>query len=288
MIRKVSNKRQQLGGENTVMEDLTEQDVIDAINRGIAVFKEEAEREGREYNSFEKENIDSGNRSIKKIVRNGHYFKHIVKLVKENYIEESIILTVTLFEFLMRDVVKDFKFVWFYLPVLQFSELPLDKKIALRKKIRKYLDDRKLYNQYMVNINLYQDLPNLEIEALYHTLFDSDRDIERINFQNLHDKKGVKQVIKFLYDIDIIDYLDQDKIKAQKKWFLLGRLIQERHNIIHKGDPATLNSEEIIEIINSIGELNHNIVQKLVRFGWSEQKKQHTLLTKKFKIGKIN
>jgi hypothetical protein len=270
------------------MEDLTEQDVIDALSRGITVIKESVEKEGREYNPFEKELIESANTSIKKIKRNGHYFKHIVELVQKNYIEESIILTVTLFEFLMRDLVKDNKSVWFFLPLLQFSELPSDKRIAIRKKIKKYLEDRKLYDQYLINIHLYQDLPNLEIEALYHTLFDSERDIDRINFQNLSDKKGVKDIIKFLYDFNIIDYLDRDEIKAHNKWNLLARLIQERHNIIHKGDPATLKPEEIIEIINSIGELNHNLLQRLIQFGWLEIKKQNAVLIERFKIKKID
>ena len=106
---------------NTIMKELTEKDVIDAINRGIAVFTEAAKEEGRENTPWEKEQIEDSKMFIKKIKRNGHYFKHIVELVEKNYIEESIILTVTLFEFLMRDLVKDNKNLWFYFPLMQFS-----------------------------------------------------------------------------------------------------------------------------------------------------------------------
>jgi hypothetical protein len=141
-----------------------------------------------------------------------------------------------------------------------------------------------MYDQYLINVHLYQDLPDSEIEDLYHTFFDDERDIDRIKFQNLDDKKGVKEVIKFLYAINIIDCLDQDKVKARHKWKLLGKLIQDRHNIVHRGDPATLKPDEIIEIIKSISKLNGNIVHKLIRFGWEESKKRHALLMEKYKI----
>jgi len=269
------------------MKEITEKDVIDALHRGIAVYMEAAEKEGRENTPWEKEQIEYSKMFGKKIKRNSHYFKHIVELVEKEYIEESIILTVTLFEFLMRDLVKDHKNLWFYFPLLRFSELPSDKKLIIRKKIKKFLEEGKMFEQYLINIHLYRDAPEMEIEALYHTFFDDERDIDRIKFQNLSDKKGVKEIIKFLYDIKIIDYLDQDKIKARDKWTLLGKLIQDRHNIVHRGDPATLKREEIIEIINSVGELNHNILQKLIHFQWQESKKQHALLMEKYKI-KIN
>lgn len=257
------------------MKKITEKDALDAINRGIAVYTEAAEKEGRENTPWEKKQIEDALNTIKIIKRNAHYFPHIVELVNKKYIEESIILTVTFFEFLMRDLVKFFKAVWFYFPLFHFSELPLDKKLVIRKKIKKYLKSKKLYNQYIRNTHLYQDSPDLEIEALYHTLFDEERDLDRINFQNIVD---VKEIVNFLYDINIVDCLDLDKTKSHRKYNSLEKLIKDRHEIIHKGDPATRKPEEIIEVIKTIGELEHNILQKLLRFGIGEQKKQHALL----------
>lgn len=254
--------------------ELTEKDVIDSINRGIDVLTDALkEEEGEEIHLWAQEQIDESRAAIRKIKRNSHYPKHIAELVQSKYIEESIILTVTYFEFLMRDIV-DHKSIWFFMPLLSFTELPPRKKFEIRKKIKKYLDNRKLYDQYLVNIHLYQDSIDVEIEALYHTLFDSDKQTSRIRFQNLDQ---VKEILKFLYNVNIIHCLSDDKIESQKKWKLLERLIKERHNIVHNGYPASLSPKEIIEVLNCIAMFNSKLSGNLIQFGFYELRKKHEM-----------
>jgi hypothetical protein len=255
--------------------EITEQEAIDAINRGIEVLTEALkEDQDEELRLWTEEQIKESETKIRKIKRNSHYQIHIAELVKSQYIEESIILTVTYFEFLMRDLVEDSKSIWFFIPLLNFSKLPQRKKIEIRKKIKKYLDESKLYEQYLINIHLYRDLSNVEIEALYHTLFDSEHQNSRIKFQNL---AQVKKLIKFLYEIDFLHYFGNNKAESQKKWKLLERLIKERHDIVHNGYPATLTPNEIIEILNSITFVQSTISDKLLRFGFNELKKVHNM-----------
>jgi hypothetical protein len=260
--------------------ELTEQDVVDAINRGIDVLTEGLnENPDEELRLWLEKRIEEEKMRIRKIRRNIQYPKHISQLVQSQYIEESIILTVTYFEFLMRDTVEDSKSIWFFIPLLNFSQLPSREKIEIRKKIKTYLDEKKLYEQYLINLHLYQDLPDLEIEALYHTLFDLERQNSRINFQNL---EQVKKLMIFLYDINISHCLGSNKAESQKKWKLLQRLIKERHDIVHKGYQATLSPNEIIEILNSITFVHSTISDKLLPFGFIEMKKSFDIRREEF------
>jgi hypothetical protein len=262
------------------MKELTEEDIVKALNRGINFAKESARKENRDLYDFEVDEIKSAEETLAKIKKTGYHFRRIVKLSQKKYTEESIILTVTIFEILMRNIVKDFKKEWFYLPQSQFSNLASDEKLVIRKKIKKYLDELKLYDTYIKNIHLYQDIPNTEIEALYFTLFDDETNFTKINFQNLNDKNGVKKLLTLLFDIDISRYLDSDAETAQKKWKLLDQLIKERHKIIHLGESTTLEPKQVIEVLNIIDLLNHNIQQKLLCFAFSELKQNFVKATK--------
>jgi hypothetical protein len=265
------------------MKDLTEEDIIKALNRGIDFAKESARKENRDLYQFEKDGISSAEKTLTKIKKMGHHFRRIIELAQKNYTEESIIFTVTIFEFLMRNIIKDYKDEWFYLPQSKFSNLTAEKKLVIRKKIKKYLDDLRLYDRYIKNIHLYQDAPNPEIEALYYTLFDDEKNYAKINFQNLSADNGVKKILRLLFDIDISDYLDSDNKDSQKKLRLLEQLIKERHEIIHNGESTTLKPEQVVEVLNIIDLLSHNIQNELLRFAFSEQRKKSDMIIKELK-----
>jgi hypothetical protein len=254
--------------------ELTDADFIAALNNGINFIKSSAEKEKRPLSDFEQELICSSEKTIKKIQKVVYFFKHIQELAKKDYRDEAIILSITYFEILMRDLIKENKDSWFLLPSSQFSQLSPENKELLRKKIRKYLENLNLYEEYLKNIHLYQDIKlNPEIEALYYTLFDDENEIEKIKFQNLSAKNGVKEAIKFFYDINIVNCFDTDRSTSHKKWSLLSEFIQERHNIVHSGDRTKFTAEEIIRNLASIENVISVVRQKQLNYLWIKTKK---------------
>jgi hypothetical protein len=221
---------------------------VTILQKQITSIEETAINEHRDLDPSEKIRLESTKHTLKQIEKMEFYFGRIIELAQKDYVDESIILTVTFFEITMKNIIKDNKKVWFYLPHGSLSELTLDKKVVVRNKIKRYLDKIRLYDNYIKNFYLYYDSPDPEIETLYHVLFDENR----LNFQNLADNNGVKDLFKFLFDIDIRDFLDTNKKISRQKWSNLDRLIKDRHNIIHNGERATLKTDEVIEILNSL------------------------------------
>lgn len=269
------------------MKDVTEPDIIAALNSGIDFLKSESKKENRDLTDFEKSLINGSESTLKKIQLSSYFFKRIQELVQKNFLEESIILTVTFFEIEMRDMVKNNKDIWFFLPKSTFFEITSEQKGSIRKKIKKYLEKRSLYDQYLKNFHLYQDIVSTpEISALYDTLFDDEKDFEKINFQNIDDNYGVKEIFKLLYNIDIKDHFDTDQKKSHQRWNSLEKLIKERHRIIHSGEKTTLKPEEIIEVLQSIDSLNSKIRQKFLGFLFTMTKKEYLALCNELKLPK--
>lgn len=172
----------------------------------------------------------------------------IKKLLKAGYKEESIILIVTFFEVFFKISFKDFKDRW----LSQFPNLSNDEKIEYRKTIRKYLESRKLYDEYLRNFHIHQDISsNPEIESLYDTLF-GEPDKRKINFQNLTEVYGVREAYLTFFNFDISKKLDPDQNKSKEMWELRKKMFKERHNIIHNGEETSLESNQISEILDSI------------------------------------
>jgi hypothetical protein len=249
------------------MKHFTEEEIVEALNQGRITIEESAKKENRDLNDFEKDMLNSNKETSDQIIKAGRHFKRIKQLAQNNYTEESIILTVTFFEILIRELIKKSKTVWFYLPSPHFSKLTQEQKELLQAKIQKYLHKRNLEKNYSENLKKYQnDIPIPEIEALYDTLFDDKGSKSKINFQNLGDKNGVREAIIFFFEIDISKGLHPDQKISQKRWILLNRLIQDRHSIVHCGNTATLKTDEIIEVLYSIDTLTDFIYKKILPY----------------------
>lgn len=194
----------------------------------------------------------------------------ISDLIDKGYLEESVILIVTIFEVLLENVFKMNSKYWFYeknsqYPSFsQFSNLPTNDKVKYREKIRKYLKTINRYDEYLRNFYIYQGIvTNPEIHSLYFTIFDKDTDKSIINFQNLTEKYGARKAYLIFYDIDISFFLDPDSKASQNKWRLLVKLVNERHDIIHKGTKTTLTRQEILQILESIEYLKDHILMNI-------------------------
>ena len=146
--------------------------LIEGLNKGIDAIKKPARDANRKLTEYEIEQISQLEGLLNKFTRLKNHLQRIKKLAQNNFVEESIILTVTTFEFSMRDLIKNSKNQWFLLSEFKLSDETPEKKLEIRKKIKQYLEKTNLFDQYLKNLYLYQDIDNPEIEALYHTLFD--------------------------------------------------------------------------------------------------------------------
>jgi hypothetical protein len=194
----------------------------------------------------------------------------ISDLINKGYLDESVILIVTIFEVLLENVFKMNSKFWFYEKTSQypsfsqFSNLSTNDKVKYREKIRKYLKTINRYDEYLRNFYIYQGIvTNPEVFSLYFTIFDKDTDKSIINFQNLTEKYGARKAYLIFYDIDISNFLDPDTQTSQKKWRLLVKLVNERHDIIHKGAKTTLTRQEILQILESIEYLKEHILMDM-------------------------
>jgi hypothetical protein len=237
----------------------TDEEIIAALENGIK-FVEQEKVDDPETKKFLEDSAKSAKETLEKIRIIQNHNLRISELIKLGFKEEAIILTVTIFEILMKDFFWTSKDDWFYIPSHQFSELSFDEKLNIHKKIQKYLKDIHLLDEYLRNLYLYQNFsPNSEIECLFETLQKNER---KINFQNLTDKNGVKNAYLTFFDIDISLSLDPDPKKSIEKWNRLNSLIKEWHDIIHKGKKSLLKEEQIFEILNSVDSITHSIVRK--------------------------
>jgi hypothetical protein len=184
----------------------------------------------------------------KLFARRKRLIERINSLLKNGYKEESIVQMVTIFEIFFKYCFMSFKDRW----LSQSPNLSPEDKIEYRKAIRKYLEKMRLYDEYLRNYHIYQNIvPIPEIESLYDTLFGKN-ERGKLNFQNLSGDRSVRQAYLAFFNFDISKNLDQDQAISEKKWMLLHKLFEERHKIVHEGDETELTSQQINEMLESM------------------------------------
>jgi hypothetical protein len=200
--------------------------------------------------------------------------KRIQKLVNEKYFDEAIILTVVIFEVLLKDTFRSSRDVWIHFG--HGSDIVGDtqnhmisnKIIATRKHIRKYLESINAYDKFLKNYYIFKDdYPFPENETLYQTLFTTKDTTTKclINFQNIKDENGACHAYKFFLDIDL-KRLDPDEKKSKEKWAKLTELIDQRHKIVHSGSNTTMKSKDIQEVLDSLIFMKDSIRKKIFSY----------------------
>jgi len=185
----------------------------------------------------------------------------ILKLLDSDYKEEAIILTVTICEVLLKDFCKTCKGVWIHhqygnlIPGLG-SERTYQAKI----KIRDYLVSIGAYENFLKSYYVFQGGPSIDpdADALFEVLF--GKNDRYINFQNL---KEANNIYKFLFNINLLENLDSNQNLSHRKWEQLQKLIQERHDIIHKGSETTMEIDEIRQVISSLDYLKDFLIKQI-------------------------
>lgn len=259
------------------IEKIKDEDIIEALENGIKF----AEQNMSSTDPGTKKLFEDTALSAKKTLDTIHIIidhnSRIRELIRLGYKEESIILTVTIFEVLMKDIFWKSKDDWFDYANQQYAELPENEKLKIRKKIQKYLNELKLFDVYLRS--WYLRPVSSEIECLYEILQKNER---KINFQNLDNKNGVRNTFLTFFDIDISKNLDLDQVKSLEKWNRMKLLFRDRHNIIHKGKKSSFTEDQILEVSGCTDLIIHEIARKKYIHVKSEWEKSVVFLKEKY------
>lgn len=189
-------------------------------------------------------------------------------LLEKDFLDESVILSVTIFEVFLRDTLKSCKSVWFYHePIGTIGWLDLDRRVEYKQKIRDYLESIGAYDDFLRNYYVYQDkIPDPEMDSVFSTLFESKRKKRFINFQNLNEVDGARKAYLAILDIDLMILLNGDENISKSNWSKLNDLVKKRHDIIHNAVPTKLTKNEITSILDSLEYLKKELVSKILGY----------------------
>jgi hypothetical protein len=179
----------------------------------------------------------------------------ISTILKNGFCDVAIIMTVSALEVLLTDLLEAYKDFWFRSRAGgNINAIFLDKRVGIKKEIRDYLKKIGLYDEFLRNYYVYQDQLDPETDSIYEILFSGEGSVRlnRLNFQNLNDKNGVRKAYMLFFNIDLMEMLDQSKNESSNKWVELNLFFDERHEIIHKGKSTSFSQEKIKDTLKSL------------------------------------
>lgn len=191
----------------------------------------------------------------------------IEKCLRADLKEEAIILVVSTFEVLLKDLFILKRSRWFShasdpSPLPSFLQTP-----KIRKHIRNYLEKIKAYDEFIKIQYIYSGVhDNPDIKSLCEVLIRQGK----INFQNLTKENGVSAAYKIFFDIYLSKSLDENSSTSDRIWEKLNKLFDERHEIVHRSKGTTFSEEDIRTVLNSIKYLMKYLTNKLGPYQRSE------------------
>jgi len=118
-------------------------------------------------------------------------------VIKNGLCDIAVIMTVSAFEVLLADLFIKYKAHWFTSKAGgHINAVHIEKRLEVRKEIRKYFKSINAYDDFVKNCYVYQDQIDPEIDSAYETLF-SDNGRSRLNFQNLNDDYGARKAYNY-------------------------------------------------------------------------------------------
>ena len=196
-------------------------------------------------------------------VFDGH-ISRIEKLIDLEYLDEAVILIVSVTEVLLRDTFRSSKELWFYhQPYVTITTLDNHDHMETREKIKNYLDDIGVFDEYLKNYYVYErGSLDPETDSLDKTLFGGD--ISRLSFQRLNERRGARRAYKAFFDIELDKMLNFNVKKSQENWSGLIKLFKERHQVIHNGATSRFSKDELHEIISTLKHLRTSLLSTLI------------------------
>jgi len=194
------------------------------------------------------------------------HIKRIKDLLDLGFKEESVILTVTIFEVFFRDLFRVTRELWFtQYPCGSVDCLPITECTEARKKIQNYLKSIKAYEKFLGNYYVFERSGVYTTrDSIFATIFDENEKMYYLNFQSLNEDNGVRGAYRMFFDIDIMMNLDDDTKVSQQKWEKLIKMFKNRHDIIHKGKNTEFSKEDIITLIDSLGFLKSKVMERIL------------------------
>ncbi len=186
------------------------------------------------------------------------YDANILKIntiLKNGFCDVAIIMTVSALEVLLTDLLEAYKDFWFRSRAGgNINAVFLENRVKIKKEIRDYLTKIGAYDDFLRNYYIYQDQLDPETDSIYEILFSGDGRgrLNRLNFQNLKDKNGVRKAYVLFFDVDLMEMLDPSKNESFNKWTELNLFFEERHEIIHKGKSTSFTQEKIKDTLKSL------------------------------------
>lgn len=187
----------------------------------------------------------------------------INNLIEKEFIDEAVILMVTILEVFWKDLFKINKDLW-------FSHLngmgvigggTIEQEIENRKNIRTYLKSIRVYDDFLRSYYIYQgQAHDADIRSIFEALFDNN---DKINFQNLIENNGVKKAYKAFFDINLMELFHEDRNESGEIWTKLTNLFKDRHEIIHDGKNTSFSKEELNKLLESIKLMEFNLLHKI-------------------------
>ena len=101
----------------------------------------------------------------------------INNLIEKEFIDEAVILMVTVLEVFWKDLFKINKDLWFshLTKIGLIGGGTIDEEIEIRKKIRTYLKSIHVYDDFLRSYYIYQGQVTCpDIESIFETLFDNN------------------------------------------------------------------------------------------------------------------
>jgi len=188
----------------------------------------------------------------------------INNLIGKDFLDEAVILIVTILEVFWKDLFKSNKELWFS----HLTEIGLvgggtiEEEIEIRKNIRVYLKSIRVYDDFLRSYYIYQgQAVHADIDSIFEALFENNND--KINFQDLTNSNGVKKAYKSFFDISLIKLFHENISESGKIWTELTVLFKQRHEIIHAGRNTSFSKDELNKLLESIKVMKHNLLKKI-------------------------
>jgi hypothetical protein len=200
------------------------------------------------------------NTTITRINQTFDYNTKLIDEIKNCSIDAAVVFTVSLMETILCEYFYFSENRWFD-HCRKVGEIPipiLDTPQA-RFQIRKYLKNNRWVDEFFELRYIYDKTSNPDLAALHELL------AKKINFQSLNpgdNRSGVK-AYKIFLNIDLDLCLDLNKEKSSENWIILKKMIQARHEIIHRGKKSDISLQEMESILNSLKYLKKILSDRL-------------------------
>jgi len=200
------------------------------------------------------------NATISRINQTFDYNTKLIDEIKNCSVDAAVVFTVSLMETILCEYFYFSENRWFD-HCRKVGEIPipvLDTPQA-RSQLRKYLKNNRLIDEFFELRYIYDKTANPDLSALHELL------VKKINFQslNLKDNRSGVKAYKIFLNIDLDLCLDCNKGKSSENWIILKKMIQARHEIIHRGKKSDITLEEIESVLNSLTYLKRILSDKL-------------------------